>query len=72
MDENTTGMPPRGSCFVCGTVMPILDKLWSSATNDHFRNARVEFLKGVRSLIDFQINALSKGEVKTGTRVVVE
>ena len=71
MEENTTGAPPRGGCFVCGTVMPILDKMWSEATNDHFRNARIEFLKGVRSLIDDRIEHLSRHEEK-GTRVVVE
>jgi hypothetical protein len=71
MEEHTTGAPPRSGCFVCGMVMPMLDKMWSEATNDHFRNARIEFLKGVRSLIDDRIEHLSRHEEK-GTRVVVE
>lgn len=72
MEEKTTNAgPPPGGCFVCGTVKPLLDRMWSDATNDHFRNARVEFLKGVRSLIDDRINRLAKDEPK-GTRVVVE
>jgi hypothetical protein len=45
--------------------------LWSDATRHHFRNSRVEFLKGVRSLIDDRIARLST-EGKTGTRVTVE
>jgi hypothetical protein len=51
--------------------MPLLNRMWSDATNDHFRNSRVEFLKGIRSLIDDRIAHLSKNESK-GTHVVVE
>lgn len=74
MDEKpaeTAGAAPHSGCFVCGVMMPMLDHMWSEATNDHFRNARVEFLKGIRSLIDDRIEHLSKHESK-GTRVVVE
>ncbi len=67
----TSGAPPRSGCFMCGMVMPMIDRIWSDATNDHFRNARVEFLKGIRSLIDDRIERLSRHESK-GTRVVVE
>ena len=45
--------------------------MWSEATSDHFRNSRIEFLKGLRSLIDDRISRLSRNEAK-GTRVVVE
>ena len=72
MDEKTSGAAPRAGCFVCTTALPILDKMWSTATNDHFRNARVEFLKGIRSLLDYQINYLTRPESKSGTRVVIE
>ena len=71
MEENTSGAAPRNNCVVCGMLMPMLDRMWSEATNDHFRNARVEFLKGIRSLIDSRIEHLSRAETK-GTRVVVE
>jgi len=71
MEEKTTSGAPHSGCFVCGMVMPMLDRMWSEATNDHFRNARVEFLKGIRSLIDDRIDHLSRHEAK-GTRVVVE
>jgi hypothetical protein len=45
--------------------------VWSEATQDHFRNSRIEFLKGIRSLIDDRIGRLSRDEPK-GTKVVVE
>ena len=40
--------------------MPMLENIWSDATRDHFRNSRVEFLKGLRSLIDDRIAHLSR------------
>lgn len=67
MEENKNA---RG-CFVCGTAAPFFEKLWSDATKDHFRNSRIEFLKGIRSLIDDRIAHLSKEEPK-GTHVTVE
>jgi len=71
MEENTSGAAARNNCVVCGMILPMFDRLWSEATNDHFRTARVEFLKGIRSLIDSRIEHLSREETK-GTRVVVE
>lgn len=58
-------------CLICGTLKPLFRSLWSDATGNHFRNSRIEFLKGVRSLIDDRINRLSHDEPK-GTRVTVE
>jgi hypothetical protein len=52
-------------------VLPTLEHCWSEATRDHFRNSRVEFLKGIRSLLDQRIAALSREERK-GTHVTVE
>jgi hypothetical protein len=71
MDENLTAAAPRGGCFLCNVVLPMIDQMWSQMTNDHFRNARVEFLKGIRALVDKNIDALTRHESK-GTRVVVE
>jgi hypothetical protein len=62
---------PNPGCFVCNTALPLLEHMWSDATKDHFRASRIEFLKGVRSLIDDRIARLSKDEPK-GTHVVVE
>lgn len=59
-------------CFFCTTAIPLVEKLWSEATKDHFRNSRVEFLKGVRSLIDDRIEHLTREETGKGTHVTVE
>jgi hypothetical protein len=49
----------------------MLERRWSEASQGHFKNARIEFLKGVRSLVDDRIEQLSREERK-GARVVVE
>ena len=67
MEETKT---TRG-CFFCETALPLVEKCWSEATRDHFRTSRVEFLKGIRSLLDERIAHLSKEEPK-GTHVPVE
>ena len=74
MDEKTapTGTHAHaGGCFLCDTAMPMLENLVSEATRGHFRNSRVEFLKGVRCLLDERIAHLARDESK-GTRVTVE
>jgi hypothetical protein len=59
-------------CFVCQTAIPLLEKCWSEVTRDHFRNSRVEFLKGLRSLIDDRIAHLNREPQGKGTHVTVE
>jgi len=72
MDEKTsTGTSHGPGCFYCNTAKPLLENMWSQMTRDHFRNSRVEFLKGIRSLIDDRIAHLSREQHK-GTRVTVE
>jgi hypothetical protein len=72
MEEKGETAGARGlGCFFCQTVRPILERTWSDATRDHFRSSRVEFLKGIRSLLDARIARLSREEDK-GTHVVVE
>ncbi len=58
-------------CFVCNVAMPFLEHLWPAEAGNHFRASRVEFLKGIRSLIDDRIAHLSAEEHK-GTHVTVE
>jgi hypothetical protein len=58
-------------CFFCTTAVPMMERMWSEATRDHFKNSRVEFLKGLRSLLDNRIAHLSHEETK-GTKVNVE
>ncbi len=60
-----------GGCFFCDTAMPMLESLVSESTRDHFRNSRVEFLKGLRGLLDERISHMSSAETK-GTKVTVE
>jgi hypothetical protein len=68
-DEKRTANAP--GCFYCLNVKPFFKKAWSDASKDHFRNARVEFLKGMRSVLDDRINNLARHEAK-GTHVTVE
>jgi hypothetical protein len=82
MDEKTTsGAAAQGTgstaasgpgCFFCNVALPLMERCWSDATRDHFRNSRVEFLKGIRSLIDQRIEHLSKHVSQHGTHVTVE
>jgi len=72
MAEKTETEAPRGpGCVLCETVRPFLEHMWSDATNNHFRNSRLEFLKGIRSVLDARIAHLSR-EHQKGTHVVVE
>ncbi len=69
-------MEERKSECVCGGIGPelhsILRKLGpSDEVINHFRNARIEVLKGIRQLIDDRIENLSKTQQK-GTRVPVD
>lgn len=72
MEEKVEEARAHGAgCFFCETVRPFLERTWSDTTRNHFRNSRVEFLKGVRSLLDARIARLSREEHK-GTHVTVE
>jgi len=78
MEENTTAGTAAqaethgAGCFFCNVALPLMERCWSDATRDHFRNSRIEFLKGIRSLIDQRIEHLSKHEPHQGTHVTVE
>ena len=62
---------PAG-CFFCTTAVPMMERIWSDATRDHFHTSRVEFLKGLRSLIDDRIDHLSRKGQPKGTHVPVD
>jgi len=71
----TAGAPPRGGCFCMG-IGPELSEMLrrvgpSESVRQHFRNARIEVLKGIRALIDERIEGLSRSQEK-GTKVAVE
>jgi hypothetical protein len=74
MEEKTAAAGTHAhaeGCFFCTTAIPMLEHMVSEATRDHFRNSRVEFLKGLRSLLDERIARMSHQEAK-GTHVTVE
>jgi predicted amidohydrolase len=62
-------------CVFCAIVAPgieaMMDHIWPENTRQHFRNARVEVLKGMRSLLDARIEHLSQHEQK-GAKIAVE
>ncbi len=78
MDEHqTTGHRHTGAgCFFCQVAEPqikaFVDHLWPEGTREHFRNARIEMLKGWRSILDAKIDRLSKENAPKGTTVPVE
>jgi pyruvate dehydrogenase complex dehydrogenase (E1) component len=73
MSEETAHDPRH--CLCC-EANDALDSLFrhlggSEQVREHFRQSRIEFLKGVRSLLDERIERLGRSGHK-GTRVVVE
>ena len=59
-------------CMGLGPALTdIVGKLGPEEACKHFRQARVEFLKGVRALIDARIERLSRTEA-AGTKVNIE
>jgi hypothetical protein len=72
MEEKTAeGQSSQSGCFFC-TMLPLIEHRWNEATRGHFKNSRVEFLKGMRALIDDRIACLSKEQEPKGTHVTVE
>lgn len=75
MEEQKTAAQPQHACFFCTVAGPqieaLLDHCWPESTQEHFRTARIEVLKGIRSLLDARIDRLSQHGQK-GTKVSVE
>jgi hypothetical protein len=74
MEEKQTHAHAPG-CFFCSVAAPqieaLVDHVWPENTREHFRNARIEVLKGMRSMLDARIQRLSQHGQK-GTKVTVE
>ncbi len=73
-DESTTGTV-RGECLCMGAgpqATAILKSISIGGATEHFRNSRIEFLKGLRSMLDSRIEKLQKKEQKRGTSVPVD
>jgi hypothetical protein len=63
----------RCFCFGFGPqATAFAEDIWSKVTRDHFRNSRVEFLKGLRSMIDDRIEKLNRRAEARGTSVPVD
>lgn len=59
-------------CMGAGpAISRMINNLGPKEAREHFRAARVEFLKGMRSLIDARIDHLSRPQ-QAGTAVPVE
>lgn len=75
MTEEKSSTANCGSCF-CGGAGPAMSDFLRRMgppenAKHHFDAARIEFLKGLRALIDARIENLSQPETK-GTKVTVE
>lgn len=64
----------KSECFCMGAgpaITEAMKHLGPEAARDHFRNSRLEFLKGIRALLDERISVLSKPEQK-GSAIPVD
>ncbi|MBY0506144.1 MAG: hypothetical protein K2X03_19665 [Bryobacteraceae bacterium] len=63
---------------VCSGVGPELSRAVRQAlnvpeaANEHFRNASVEVLKGLRELLDHRIEKMSRPDASRGTKLAVD
>jgi hypothetical protein len=73
-EQAAQSQAPRSHCIFCHASdfmkKTIDDILPSEAATDHFRQARVEFLRGIRRILDDRIERVQGG--RKGTHVVVE
>ena len=73
--KKATSAAAQPGCFFCAVAGPQLEAMFQNvlpeSTREHFNSSRVEFLKGIRSLLDARIAHLSE-HPKKGTKVAVE
>jgi hypothetical protein len=67
----------READCLCGTIRKGLEEAAelffpSETACSHFREARIEFLRGIRDIVDQRIDHLSRNKSASGTRIVVE
>ena len=79
MSENeakeSPGREQEPNCFCMGAgpeLFSVFKKLGPDSARQHFRNARVEMLKGMKAMIDKRIADLSTEPESKGTKVAVE
>jgi hypothetical protein len=75
-DQENTARQHAHGCFFCDIAEPqikaFIDHMWPANTREHFRNARIEMLKGWRTMLDAKIDHLSKQQAQRGTKVTVD
>jgi hypothetical protein len=75
VEEDNTSGPVRGECLCMGAgpqATAILKSISFGGATEHFKNSRIEFLKGLRSLLDSRIEKLQRNEQRSGTSVPVD
>lgn len=73
-EQSASGTTPE---CLCGGMGPAVSQMMrmmapSGPAAEHFRQARVEALKGLRVMLDQRIDALSRSGANKGTKVTVE
>ena len=74
-EQTTSSRRKEAECFCLGAgpeFFAMFRKLGPDSARRHFRNARIEMLKGMRELIDKRIEVLSQPIESKGTKVAVE
>jgi hypothetical protein len=76
MTEQETGKTHHSGCMCCRAT-EMMGRMFrgsgpSGEATNHFRQARVEFLKGIRRLVDDRIERASRDPHQRGSRVVVD
>jgi len=77
VQEPATGAAPGGSGCACMGTGPMISELFTrlgpdETTRTHFRNARLEILKGLRHILDQRIADLSASRPSKGAKVAVD
>lgn len=77
INEETAGATQASGCCGCAGVGPMVSEFFRrfgppEGARHHFQQARIEFLKGIRAVIDQRINDLSRSAPSKGTHVTVE
>ena len=73
-EEATAGMKTECLCGGMGAAVSQMMRMMGpqGEAADHFRQARIEALKGLRAILDQRIDALASGGASKGTKVNVE
>jgi hypothetical protein len=74
-NETTSSAAVRGECLCMGAgpqATAVLKSISLGPATEHFRNSRIEFLKGLRTLLDSRIEKLQKRAQTKGTSVPVD